>query len=262
MAHKRRRLRQTTRRTRTRRTLALVAAVAALATAAIILILHPWSPAASQPRALIADSLSEDYPNQALINRIARILEEAGYKVDIYVNESVDLDLYARLTNYNLIILRVHGGKAVYRGPDGKLHKINGLFTGLPWRQEYMELKREWLATRAYPYNMNKTYLAVLPRFFQQKLHGTFKPGTVMIVASCYSLYTTQIADVLAEKGLSAFIGWRGPVTLQHMDEALEKLVEKAIGDHEPWPQAVAEVNRELGPDPLYNETLKIIVYK
>ena len=240
----------------------LIAAVvlAVLAATVATLLLAPHQ--ANVKRALVADSLSIDYPNPELVSYIVNVLREHGYQVDLVTGTNVTMDLYARLTNYDLVILRVHGGKAEYIGPDGRVHKINGLFTGMPWNPTYKVFKREWIATRAHPFNSTKTYLAVLPRFFDTVMKGRFRPGSVVIVASCYSLYTRDIADALARKGVSIFIGWPGPVTLHHMDEALRLLIEKAVVEGLPWPKAVEEVNRILGPDPLYNTSLRAIVYR
>ena len=213
-------------------------------------------------RALVADSLMLDFPNPELINYLVSTLRGAGYDVDVVYGSDVNLTLYSRLTDYSLIILRIHGGKAVYRTPDGTIHKLNGLFTGVPWSDEYYELKVKWIATRAFPYNSTKAFLAVLPRFFDVRLKGMFKPNSVLVVASCYSLFTRDIADALGRRGLSIFIGWEGAVTLKHMDEALKLLIDKVIKENLTWTEAVKAVNEELGPDPVYGEELKIITYK
>ncbi len=158
----------------------------------------------AEKRALIADGLSIDSPNPELDKYLIRLLKMSGYVVN-YVNGSkVNLELYSELTRYSLIILRVHGGKAVYKTPNG-LSMINGLFTGIKWSNKYEYLRRLWLATRAFPYGSNKAYLAVLPRFFDVMLRGRFSDGSVIVVASCYSLYTLDIAKVLAKKGLKMF---------------------------------------------------------
>ncbi len=249
-----------------RKTILIVfAAVLGIVTILMPILLH-YSTAAGgdhgRPRALVADSLCLDYPNPQLIEEIVNVLQRSGYQVDLYMCSNVTMELYTRLTDYDLIILRVHGGKAVYIGPDGKPYVVTGLFTGMKWSKSYEVFRSEWLATRARPYGLNKTYLAVLPRFFDVMVKGRFRPGAVMVVASCYSLYARDIADTLARKGLSIFIGWPGPVTLNHMDEALLMLVKKAVGEGYDWLKAVQLVNQELGPDPLYNTTLKAVVYR
>ncbi|OYT54829.1 MAG: hypothetical protein B6U76_07005 [Desulfurococcales archaeon ex4484_217_2] len=213
-------------------------------------------------RALVADSLSIDFPNLELDNYIVNVLKKAGYEVDFFYGSEVDLKLYSELTNYSLVILRVHGGKAIVKTPEGVVIRVNGLFTGLPWSEEYSYLKTAWLVARARPYGLNKTYLAVLPRFFEVYLRSKFSEDSVVIVASCYSLFTEEIADTLAEKGLSIFIGWEGAVSLHHMDLALKELIDNVFLKGMSWDEAVRCVNEELGPDPISGEKLKIIIYR
>ncbi len=214
----------------------------------------------SELRALVANSLYIDYPNPDLDRYLVRILERAGYRVDLVLGEAVDLDLYSRLTQYSLIILRVHGGKATYRLPAGEVRRINGLFTGLLRRSDYEYLKRRWIATRAFPYGSKKAYLAVLPKFFEERLRGRFKPGTIMVVTSCYPLYTLDISNILAKKGLSMYIGWRGPVSAVHMDRALLNLVRYVV-ENLTWTEDVGKVNDILEPDPSTKEHLYIVIY-
>lgn len=48
-------------------------------------------------RALIADGLYSDYPNDAMIERISSILRSAGYVVDVRRGSEVSPDLYSRI---------------------------------------------------------------------------------------------------------------------------------------------------------------------
>lgn len=61
-------------------------------------------------RALVADALSVDFPNPGLDRFLVETLEQAGYRVDYVNGTGVDLELYRRLTDYDVVILRVHGG--------------------------------------------------------------------------------------------------------------------------------------------------------
>ncbi|MEM4970302.1 MAG: hypothetical protein QXE01_03515 [Sulfolobales archaeon] len=212
-------------------------------------------------KALIADSLSIDYPNEVLINRISELLRRAGYSVDIKRGADVTPELYSRLNQYSIVVLRIHGGKADVI-VDGRDIKINGLFTGLEWRDEYMGFKLNGTGTRAYPYNSTKAYLAVLPKFFYEELEGLFCRGSVVIVASCYSLYTRDIADTLGSKGLSYYIGFEGLVSVNYIDNALERLLDLVFTKNLTWVEAVEEVLRELGPDPTMGEYMMIINYR
>jgi len=251
------------------------AVVAGIAVAVIALTLYavvqyelphgepPTPNVAGAGKALIADSLGIDFPNSKLLSRVTSILKDAGFKVDVVMGRDVNMSLYERLTNYQVVLLRIHGGKASYVTASGEVKIINGLFTGVPWSDEFEELKKEWLGTRARPYhNPNEAYLALLPKFFLEKLSGYFPPNSTVVVASCYSLITPDIAKSMGAHGLRYFVGWEGPVTVEHMDKAVVKLFEYRFEEGLSWPEAVEEVNNELGPDPLKNEYLRIVSFK
>jgi hypothetical protein len=212
-------------------------------------------------RALIADSLSIDYPNESLIRKISVLLEGAGYFVDIKKGAEVTPDLYSRLNEYSIVILRVHGGKADVV-VDGRDIKINGLFTGLEWRDEYVGFKQNGTGTRAFPYNSTKAYLALLPKFFYERLGGLFCKGSVVIVASCYSLYTRDIADAFASKGLTYYLGFEGLVSVDYIDKALERLLSLVLTKNYSWVDAVDRLLKEIGPDPTMGEYMTAIYYR
>jgi general stress protein CsbA len=212
-------------------------------------------------RALIADSLYSDYPNNAMIERISAILRSAGYVVDVRRGSEVSPDLYSMLNEYSVAILRIHGGKADIV-VDGRDIKINGLFTGLEWRDEYIGFKENGTGTRAFPYNSTRAYLAVLPSFFEKRISGLFCKGSVVIVASCYSLYTRDIADTLATKGLSYYIGYEGLVSVGYIDRSLEKLIEYVFKNNMNWVNASKKVLEDLGPDPTMGEYIQVIHYR
>jgi len=212
-------------------------------------------------KALIADALNEDYPNRTLIKSLAAILEKAGYSVTIVEGKKVDLSLYASLNRYSLIILRTHGGiNTVHH--YGSTSKANALFTGVPWNPEFETLELMGLIAKARPYASDKEYVAVRGRFFLMKMHKRFSPGTIMIVASCYSLYSEEIVNALFSKGLDIFIGWKGGVSPDYMDKVIEKLVRIKIEENISWYEAVSIVNEELGPDPYTGEKLLIVTKK
>ncbi len=228
------------------------AALTAIAIAAII----AWGASrsershSSQRLALIADGLSEDYPNQTLISDLKRLLEEAGYKVVVKEGRQVNLKLYEHLTRYNLVILRVHGGVAVEHTPYGNLY-FGGIFTGVPWSNNYTKLGEERYVAKAKPLLApHKLYVAVLPRFWEEKLQGRFPPGSVMIVSSCWATVDPKVIAALFDHGLGMYIGWNRKVTLKHADKALLMLVEDVVRKHMTWEQAVVDVNTRLGPDP------------
>jgi len=240
---------------------AIAVAVAVVAGVGTVLYIHGGhgSVKSSGCRALIAYALQISYDYRPVIERIAEILRDHGCVVDIAIGRAVNLSLYAHLNRYSIAILFVHGGKAVFR-VDDRVYRINGLFTGLPWSPRYEELKREWIATRAFPFNSTKAFLAVLPHFFDVYMKGRFPPNSVVVVAGCYALYTPYIAEALFRHGLRVFIGWPGAVTPHYLFNATEKLVEYAVGEGLGWIKAVEKVNRVVGPDPVYHDHIVCLV--
>jgi len=240
---------------RQRRRHTLVAALAALALALAAAALY-----ATQGRspgshgctncALIADGLSEDYPNPALIKELRALLEKAGYHVYVAEGRQVNLELYQHLTRYKLVILRVHGGVAVEHTNRGNTY-LGGIFTGVPWSNNYTKLGIERYVAKARPILApHRLYVAVLPRFWLEKLQGRFPPGSVMIVSSCWATADPKVIEALFLHNLSMYIGWNHKVTLQHADRALLELVKAVTEKHMNWEQAVYYVNQHLGPDP------------
>jgi len=225
-----------------------------LAAAAVIAIAYtarsgPGQEAASK-RALIADGLAEDYPNETLIKQLRVLLEKAGYSVDVATGREVNLRLYERLTQYDVVILRVHGGMAVEHTARGEVY-LGGIFTGVPWSDNYTKLGVERYVAKARPILApDKLYVAVLPRFWQEKLQGSFPNGSVMVVSSCWATADPKVIAALFDHGLSMYIGWNHKVTLRHADRALLELVKAVTEKGMNWEQAVVYVNRELGPDP------------
>lgn len=213
-------------------------------------------------RALVADGLSTDFPNPELDKFIVDTLRNAGYKVDYFNGTQVNLNLFSRLSNYDIIILRVHGGKAAYEH-DGRKDVIVGLFTGVPWSDEYKSLMREWLATKATPYALpEKEYLAVLPKFFEKRLEKDFCEDSVMVVGSCYTLLAPDLVLALGKRGLTRFIGWTGAASVEEVDKMLYMIVDLVFNKGFTWSQAVNEVRRTLQLPNEFNSTIQEIVIK
>ncbi len=261
MARRRRSTR--TRQARRRRSNALIIALVATAVvilAGALLLSHSsgaGSAAGSAKLALIADGLSEDYPNTTLINELKHMLEEAGFKVMVKEGKQVNLKLYEELTKYSIVILRVHGGIALEYTPQG-VEYFGGIFTGLPWRDNYTRLGEERYVAKARPLLApHKLYVAVLPRFFQEKLQGRFPNQSVMIVSACWATADPKTIAALFNHGLGMYIGWNHKVTVKHADQALYLLVKYALQElrsgkpwYKAWEDAVYKVNTRLGPDP------------
>jgi len=238
---------------------ASIAAVLVIVAVILLQLRHgAASPAANGSKlALIADGLSEDYPNTTLINELKQMLEAAGFKVVVKEGRQVNLRLYEELTRYNVVILRVHGGIALEYTQQG-IKYFGGIFTGVPWKDNYTKLGEERYVAKARPtLAPHKLYVAVLPRFFQEKLQGRFPNESVMIVSACWATADPKTIAALFNHGLGMYIGWNYKVTVRHADEALYLLVRQALKElkqgkpwYKAWEDAVYKVNTELGPDP------------
>jgi len=215
------------------------------------------SPHTSEVRqkALKADGLSTGFPDPKALQEWKEILEEAGYEVIVLEGDQVNLTLYEHLTQYDLIILRVHGGIGKITTPLYTV-KFNALFTGVEWSNEYESLRNEGLIARGHPFFINKTYVAVKKEFFAEKLVGRFSNNSIMIVAGCFGLYTEDIWRVLSSRGLQMYIGWKGEVTPTHMDQAVTFLIRHVFQEKIEWGDAVYLTNKNIGPDTLSGETM------
>lgn len=215
-----------------------------------------------KPKALIADGLYEDYPNPELLEFLKKILENHGYQVDVIKGENVSLDVFRKLTSYNLIILRLHGGYAEVQTAEGSNVSFIGLFTGMYWEEgKYDELKERLLVTKGTPLlNPEVKFVAALPKFFKEEVKGRFPTYSVIVVASCYGLAKVDIAYALFQKGLKYYIGWGGRVTVAHMDESVKLLFKLVFEDNLSWPKAVERVNEILGADPESGSKMHIAI--
>jgi len=215
-----------------------------------------------KPKALIADALCEDFPNDELIEYVKDLLERKGYEVHVVRDGNVTIELFKHLTNYDVILLRLHGGSAEVPTVQGKNVTFVGLFTGEPWNPNmYKDLRERVLVTRGVPFlNRSKAYFAILPRFILEEVEGKFRRGTVVIVASCYGVYTTDLAYAMLTKGASYYIGWGGPVTVPHMDKSVRLLFKLVFEDGMDWKSAVKEVSRVVGRDPVTNSSIHIVI--
>jgi len=67
----------------------------------------------TQLRAAIIDQVHNDLPNFKLQADAQRMLEDAGYEVDLYTTDEITVDFYKNLPsmNYHFILIRSHGGE-------------------------------------------------------------------------------------------------------------------------------------------------------
>ncbi len=219
--------------------------------------------------ALIYDSLYREYPNETLIDELVSLLEENGYKVYVYQGINASLDPLVSLNRFDLIIIRAHG--AYNDDPSRPLGSY--IYTGLRYEEAravydgYIDenLESGLLALAVIPppgAELNETileslpkYVAVSPKYLEQHL-GSFRNDTVVIAAGCYTMNDTILADVFLDKGAKAFIGWRGGITQDYMDQTLLEVVKLLLEGYDPG--EIPVLIGDLAQDPFSSGALVV----
>jgi len=205
-------------------------------------------------RALVADALHDMFPNNSLLHLLVSTLSSAGYVVEVRLGSNVTPDLFRNLTQYSLVILRLHGGYGVRRGGE----RVGGLFTGVKWNYRFYRLALEGYVAKGIPfYAREKAYVALLPRFFKERLRGSFHPNSTVVALGCYTALDPGVAKAMFSHGLRYFIGFRREVSVEYIDRAAIALAHLLVEGVNPI-DAVSKVNSSLGPDPSTGEELVV----
>ncbi len=210
-------------------------------------------------KAAIVDQLSVTQPNQAFIEGATSVLKRAGFHVDIYDWTSVTVDFYRELPSkgYKLIIFRTHSG--ILMNASG--HPIPGNPVFLFTAEEYHPDRHTWLlltdqVAPANPWDIEKFYFAISPKFVRETMNGRFQ-DTVIIIAGCHGLYSTTLAEALIERGASIVISWDKGVLAPYMDGATVFLLNKLLTENETVAQSVEDTIETIGPDPAEGAVLR-----
>lgn len=218
---------------------------------------NPLENQSSAERAAIVDQLSVAQPNPEFIENCQSILIEAGFEVDYYEGNQVNVDFYRNLATreYDLVVLRVHSAI------NKKMHST-AFFTYEPYSEEkYVD---EQLDNRVMPgktssslYEGGPTYFVVNSRFIRSSMEGKFD-NTLIITTGCDSLIYPDMAKAFVDRGASAYIGWRGLVTAEYTDRATLSLLRSLIIEKQTIGKAATEVWKELGADPTYDSFIQL----
>jgi len=169
------------------------------------------------PTAIIVDNLAINYRNDTFVNQVKSLLEEAGFKVEYFDWDSVNLDLYRRLTRYEMIILRVHSH--ILEGTD------DVCFFTSESIDKVAKYPREWqdyLVDAELP--DGRHFIGIKPSFIRELAEGDF-PNSTVIAMGCESLAKESMADAFIAKGAKVYIGWTYDVTLNYTDTATLKVL-------------------------------------
>ncbi len=204
-------------------------------------------------RAALIDGLSVDYPNPEFEREAVSILRGMGFEVDVYNGSEVTVDLYRRLPamGYDLVILRVHAAPMDSGGGVA-------LFTAEPCdRTSYLTERLVGWVRNARTLDERKCYLAVTPDFIVEGTEGAFD-GAAVVVSSCFGSIDEVTARAFFLRGASTFVGWDGYVGPGHTDRAILSLL-SALASGSDIEGAVGRAMSEVGGDPAYNSTLRLI---
>jgi hypothetical protein len=230
----------------------------ALVLMCLIIIAYVWSRSEAiiaKGGAVIVDSFHSSTPE--FTDTTSAFLTSKGIHVDVYKDENVTVDLYGQLPalGYTLVILRVHAGIAQTDPTAPTFLFTNEPYNpGAKWEEQLIgQVSRG----KINPDNPSEQYLFTIgPAFVAVSMEGNFK-GSVVILSSCYGLYTDQLADAFVRKGAKVFIGWDEKVTLSKSDEACNLLLKALFDEKMPVEKAVEKVMNEVGEDKAFNSVLE-----
>jgi len=223
----------------------------------------------SPPQVAIVDQLSSipGQQNPTFVNTCTSILEGSGLTWAYYNGTKVTVNFYRKLPSYgtSLIILRVHS--AIMKTAEG-IVSILGLFTSERYSSEaaekYPEDVDDHRLVEAFFSDEERqqgiSYFGIVPSFINKSMEGKFK-DTIIIMMGCEGLgYEGQeysdMAEAFVAKGAKVYIGWNGPVSINHTDLATVHLLQSLISDKRRIKEAVDQTNYDVGQDPTYNSTL------
>ena len=220
----------------------------------LIIPTQPATPTKSSKRAAIVDQLSVHSPNQAFINATVNLMQQDGYAVDLFTQDSVTVGLYANLPSrgYELIVFRVHAG--VDQNMTG--HPV-GLYTTETYNElSYPQEQLADLVAMGRGYESNDTVVfAVTPKFIEQRSAANY-PGTVIVLMGCYGLFSQDLPKAFIDRGASVVIGWDKLVGVDHADAATLTLLRHLLQEKSTVSDSVKATMTEIGPDPDYKSIM------
>jgi hypothetical protein len=232
------------------------------------------------PRAAILDQLAATDPNPSLVNSTERSLTQAGYRVDYYDPARIGVDLYRQLPTlgYKIIIVRSHSTGVTGSVDDatGAVHpsgSLISLFTNEPYqtdqhiaeqRDRTLDVVRIAQAIPGVTADPGATvlvaphaqkYFGITSAFIADHTAGHFD-GTIVLLMGCQALSTPDLATAFRLKGAAAVIGWNGPVTAEHTDQATDSVLRELLANGLDAKAAVDTTMSHSGRDPAYGASL------
>ena len=222
----------------------------------------------SPPKVAIVDQLSflPGQSNPTFVDACKNILKEGGLTWAYHKGEEVTVNFYRKLPSCgsSLIILRVHS--AIMRNETGIISLL-GLFTSERYSdataRKYKDDVLNDRLVKAFFTEGGEEYFGIVPKFVEESMKGEFK-DTIIIMMGCEGLgYVnentgarvayTDMAEAFVKKGAKVYIGWDGPISINHTDQATVQLLQSLILEK----QTIKEAVEEVDADPDYKRELK-----
>jgi len=220
-------------------------------------------------RAVIIDQLNDEIPNYNFQANATRMLEDAGYTVDLYTTKDITVEFYKKLPsmNYNFILIRTHGGEG---NPDEEYPTI--LFTGEKYATEKYTLDQlSGQVGRGFPFydvDLNElrekygdpyeqAYFTVGSKLVKDGMEGTF-PDSTIIIGGCQTARSNDLMMSFIRRGADNVLGWDATIAANDNDKVITSLLEDVLVNKVTLYNATKKINKELGPDFKYPSLLKL----
>jgi hypothetical protein len=205
------------------------------------------------PRAAVIDTLSNASLGGEFDDSVNRTLHEAGFGVDVYQGGQVTVDFLEKFSGgYKLVIFRVHSALAA----KNELY----IFTAEPYSsQKHLAEQSFLLVKEAYATESSQPVFAVNWGFVKRLMTGEFN-GTLVVVMGCDGALDPLLSQEFVNQGAVGYIGWNGPVLLDHSDKAVQHFVDDLYVSKQPLKEAVNDTNTRVGPDPASGSLLECYV--
>jgi len=227
------------------------------------------------PKAVIIDQLHNDIPSTFFQTKATELLTTAGYEVDVFTTDELDVDFFKKLPlmNYEFIFIRSHaigdygpvyGDEVVaiftgekYRDDKYIQEQLSGqIFKGAPFQASAVDMSvdlSQWDQSEG-PFEISSSYeiiddsdpyFLIGSKYIDEQMEGRF-PNSVVVLAGCSTLSNPSLAKSLINRGASSVIGWTNLITSFNNDSTtllvLENLLIKNMETEEAI-QAAMELN-------------------
>jgi len=234
-------------------------------------------------RAVIIDQLYDEIPNANLHMQATNLLEEAGYKVDIFTTKDITVDLYKNLPsmNYNYIIIRTHSA-------TDQDNESVGLFTGEKYQEEkytseqlfghvtrgatIQELTfhsneknsdwnivndtyREITTPATTESDAIDAYFLITPKLVKDLMIGKF-PDSKVLIGGCSALENYSLAQAFIDRGASSVVGWDDLIDNRKNDAVIINFLEENLKNNLDTNEAVKSAMEKNINSSKFNATL------